>query len=143
MWLRLLAVIGFAACGLNVQASYAIDDSVLTEVNALGLINDKQFEQLKARREVVVIGIKDGETDTKEIRVTPNTVVVFENQEATEKHFIYLTPDPNNDLAANVLTEMIEPGGRWAASFTSGEYPFYCARHPDNEEEKGRIFSGM
>lgn len=117
----------------------AIDDSVLTEVHAVGFITDEQLKQFKARREVVVITIKDGRAAPSEIKVNTNTVVVFENQDKDEPHFLYITPDPNNDLQARVLTGMIKPGTRWAASFTSGEYPFHCARHVDAKEERGRI----
>jgi plastocyanin len=88
---------------------------------------------------VVVIAIKDGRAEPSEIKATKNTVVVFENQDQGDSHFIYITPDPNNDLKARVLTGMIKPGTRWAASFTSGEYPFHCARHGNAKEEAGRI----
>ena len=117
----------------------AIDDSVLTEVHAVGFITDEQLKQFKARREVVVIAIKDGRAEPSKIKATKSTVVVFENQDKDDSHFIYITPDPNNDLQARVLTGMIKPGTRWAASFTSGEYPFHCARHGNAKEEAGRI----
>ena len=117
----------------------AIDDSVLTEVEAFGFITDAQLKQFKARREVVVVMIKDGRAAPSEIKANRNTVVVFENQDKDDSHFLYFTPDPNNDLKARVLTGMIKPGTRWAASFTSGEYPFHCARHANAEEERGRI----
>lgn len=117
----------------------AIDDSVLTEVHAVGFITDEQFKQFKARREVIVIAIKNGHAEPSEIKADTNTVIVFENQDKDEPHFLYITPDPNNDLQARVLTGMIKPGTRWAASFTSGEYPFHCARHGDAKEERGRI----
>lgn len=117
----------------------AIDDSVLTEVQAFGFITDAQLKQFQARREVVLVTIKDGRAAPSEIKATRNTVVVFENQDKDESHFLYFTPDPNNDLKARVLTGMIKPGVRWAASFTSGEYPFHCARHVDAKEERGRI----
>jgi hypothetical protein len=123
-----------------VSPAVAIDDSVLTEVEAFGLITDAQLKQFKARREVVVVTIKDGRAVPSEIKATRNTVVVFENQDEDDSHFLYFTPDPNNDLKARVLTGMIKPGIRWAASFTSGEYPFHCARHANAEEESGRIF---
>lgn len=124
---------------LGATPAVAIDDSVLTEVHAFGFITDEQLKQFKARREVVVIAIKDGRAVPSEIKANPNTVVVFENQDRDEPHFLYVTPDPNNDLKARVLTGMIKPGTRWAATFTSGEYPFHCARHGDAKEESGRI----
>lgn len=117
----------------------AIDDSVLTEVHAVGFITDEQFKQFKARREVIVITIKNGRAEPSEVKADTNTLIVFENQDKDEPHFLYVTPDPNNDLKARVLTGMIKPGTRWAASFTSGEYPFHCARHNDAKEERGRI----
>ena len=117
----------------------AIDDSVLTEVHAVGFITDEQLKQFQARREVIVIAIKDGRATPSEIKATKSTVVVFENQDKDDSHFIYITPDPNNDLKARVLTGMIKPGTRWAATFTSGEYPFHCARHAAAKEESGRI----
>lgn len=117
----------------------AIDDSVLTEVQAFGVITDAQMKQFQARREVVVVTIKGGRAEPSEIKANRNTVVVFENQDKDEPHFLYITPDPNNDLKARVLTGMIKPGTRWAASFTSGEYPFHCARHGDAKDERGRI----
>jgi plastocyanin len=124
---------------LVISPAVAIDDSVLTEVEAFGFITDAQLKQFKARREVVVVTIKDGRAAPSEIKATRNTVVVFENQDEDEPHFLYFTPDPNNDLKARVLTGLIKPGTRWAASFTSGEYPFHCARHAHAEEERGRI----
>lgn len=128
-----------ALAWLTATPAVAIDDSVLTEVHAFGFITDAQLKQFQARREVVVIAIKDGRTQPSAIKVNTNTLVVFENQDKDEPHFLYITPDPNNDLQARVLTGMIKPGTRWAATFTSGEYPFHCARHANAKEESGRI----
>lgn len=124
---------------LGATPAVAIDDSVLTEVEAFGFITDAQLKQFKARREVVVVTIKGGHAEPSTIKANRSTVVVFENQDKDEPHFLYFTPDPNNDLKARVLTGMIQPGARWAASFTSGEYPFHCARHTDAKGESGRI----
>jgi plastocyanin len=140
-WRRTVIALAAAltlAC-LVAKPAVAIDDSVLTEVHAFGFVTDEQLKQFKARREVIVIAIKDGRAEPSEIKATTNTLVVFENQDQDEPHFLYVTPDPNNDLQARVLTGMIKPGTRWAATFTSGEYPFHCARHANAKEESGRI----
>lgn len=138
-WNMIAVAAVLALAWLAPMPAIAIDDSVLTEVHAVGFITDEQLKQFRARREVVVIAIKDGRAEPSEIKATKNTVVVFENQDQGDSHFIYITPDPNNDLKARVLTGMIKPGTRWAASFTSGEYPFHCARHGNAKEEAGRI----
>lgn len=140
-WRRnmITAVTALTLAWLVATPADAIDDSVLTEVHAFGFITDEQLKQFKARREVVVIAIKDGRAVPSEIKANTNTVVVFENQDQDDSHFLYVTPDPNNDLKARVLTGMIKPGTRWAATFTSGEYPFHCARHGNAKEERGRI----
>lgn len=139
--LRELVVWGVAVLGgLLAQAASAIDDSVYTELNAFGLIDEAQYEKIKARQEVVVVPIKDGRVGAQEVRGNTRTVIVFENQDSEEKHFLYIEPDENNDLKAKALTEMIGPGARWAATFTSGEYPFRCARHPDRKDEGGKIY---
>jgi plastocyanin len=138
-WNMIAAAAVLASAWLAPMPAVAIDDSVLTEVHAVGFITDEQLKQFKARREVIVIAIKDGHAEPSEIKATKSTVVVFENQDKDDSHFLYITPDPNNDLKARVLTGMIKPGTRWAASFTSGEYPFHCARHGNAKEEAGRI----
>ena len=138
-WNMIAAAAVLASAWLAPMPAVAIDDSVLTEVHAVGFITDEQLKQFKARREVIVIAIKDGHAEPSEIKATKSTVVVFENQDKDDSHFLYITPDPNNDLKARVLTGMIKPGTRWAASFTSGEYPFHCARHGSAKEESGRI----
>lgn len=139
---RGMLIVASAALTLSwfvVSPAAAIDDSVLTEVQAFGFLSDTQLKQFQARREVVVVTIKDGHAEPSEIKANRNTVVVFENQDKDDSHFLYFTPDPNNDLKARVLTGMIKPGTRWAASFTSGEYPFHCARHADAKDERGKI----
>lgn len=139
---RRIMIVASAALTLSwflAAPAAAIDDSVLTEVEAFGFLSDAQLKQFKARREVIVVTIKDGYAQPSEIKASRSTVVVFENQDKDESHFLYFTPDPNNDLKARVLTGMIKPGTRWAASFTSGEYPFHCARHLDAKDERGRI----
>jgi plastocyanin len=138
-WSMVAAAALLALAWLVPAPAVAIDDSVLTEVQSFGFITDAQLKQFKARREVVVIAIKDGRAEPSEIKATRSTVVVFENQDQDESHFLYFTPDPNNDLQARVLTGMMKPGTLWAASFTSGEYPFHCARHANAKEERGRI----
>ena len=140
-WRRIMiaASAALALAWLGATPAAAIDDSVLTEVHAFGFITDAQLKQFQARREVVIITIKDGRASPSQIKATTNTLVVFENQDKDEPHFLYITPDPNNDLQARVLTGMIKPGTRWAATFTSGEYPFHCARHANAKEESGRI----
>lgn len=138
-WSMVAAAALLALAWLVPAPAVAIDDSVLTEVQSFGFITDAQLKQFKARREVVVIAIKDGRAEPSEIKATRSTVVVFENQDQDESHFLYFTPDPNNDLQARVLTGMMKPGTLWAASFTSGEYPFHCARHANAKEESGRI----
>ena len=138
--LQMVTAGGLASWVATTGAAQAIDDSVLTEVSAFGLIDDAQFEQLKARREMSVIEIKGGQVQPADVHVGTATVVVFHNVDAEDQHFIYITPDPNNDLAARVLTGMITPGGRWAATFTNGEYPFHCATHADHTAEAGRIY---
>jgi hypothetical protein len=138
--LRNILICAAALLGLLAEAATAIDDSVYTEINAFGLIDETQYKKIKARQDVVVIPIKDGRVGKPEVHVNTRTVVVFENQDKREEHFLYIEPDENNDLNAKALTEMIGPGVRWAATFTSGEYPFRCARHPDRKAESGRIF---
>ncbi len=131
--------LALGAIALAALPAWAIDDSVYTELTTYGALTQEQLDGLSARRTVVEMAIRDGRLDPPEVHVTADTVVVFRNGDAEEKHFIYVTPGENNDLRSNALTKMIEPGEMWAASYTFGEYPFYCARHKDRDEERGLI----